>query len=1001
DGTHEDEDDDDDGDQCDDLDTRPPTEYWPYPNKSVMLLDVLDNLPRCRFSSTQMSLIIHLLKEFGAPEVPSLKYFRKLQTNMRSLCGSDPAMHTGTIARDFSNPTIAQHLHLYPEEVDGPISETWQAERWKEYDPSQLTPMFSKGFRRFWIEELAQLKDGTYVIPHSWIVRHGILHSDASRVVFTPAGWKKTEDQLSMRKLVDDDEDLYVVMVSPWADDVSGNRSKQYNKHMNMYAGNGCLPGRLLQQEFHVHYVFSQSINETTTKPFKCFNAATQRNCRFIVRAPGLPADNPQQSEESCHMGANANFPCRKCGWGGSGLEKESEDGFHNCHFAGIARDAETIREALRKQLSTAMYGVASHVEDLQTKSGTKDSITQHWIEQLLTKAKEMRSSHPEMTPDDIAQHLQKWLEEQPGDKMNPLLDIAGLDPSQDTPVELLHTILLGVIKYIWHLLNTQWSDSDRHLLAIRLQSSDLSGLTVPPLRASYMIQYRNNLIGKHFKTLMQILAFHVHDITTPEQFTLIKAAGELSARLWVPEIDNMADYLSELEIAIANVLDAFDAIDPLRILVKIKLHLLTHIVDDVRRFGPGIRFSTEIYEAYNAIFRLCSIYSNHQAPSRDISFKFASMERVKHLLSGGYVFDAHRGTWVQAGDAVLRILRKKPIFQRHLGWTPVSEITAGHIVPQSLKKMPSLEWCRTRASASSTPFTPPPAPNSIWRYGKQLTTVSGDKVSPGSWVFARQSDETVILGRIAELLLCVNDEAAPIQARSAVLLERFVYGNERHPEFDWPILRRPNGEDITEHGVTSFTVVKSSSVLFVCSVQHDCRLGHCRPTVVRHELQERQETNRIVQLIAHSDDDHFVLNVCGLHNFVQLCRTLPRELTKLKPLYEDRKSFHNEVSKAAREIRSGRRKDATEKRRATAQRKKEKVAAAIAAAAEAVLVAEAAAAEGVDVQDDGPVASNDEEEEEDKSESEDSDDDEFLPPVTQMTRKGPSRKSKKRKRTH
>lgn len=170
------------------------------------------------------------------------------------------------------------------------------------------------------------------------------------------------------------------------------------------------------------------------------------------------------------------------------------------------------------------------------------------------------------------------------------------------------------------------------------------------------MIQYKNNLIGKHFKSLMQILTLHVHDITTPEQFTLIKAAGDLGARLWVPEIDDMENYLAELKTAIANVLDAFDQVDPLRILVKIKLHLLAHIPDDVRRFGPLIRYATEIYEAFNGVFRLCSIFSNRQAPSRDISLKFASMGRVKHFLSGGFWWEPASKRWIQAGAGVQQI---------------------------------------------------------------------------------------------------------------------------------------------------------------------------------------------------------------------------------------------------------------------------------------------------------------------------------------------------------
>ncbi|KAF8168642.1 hypothetical protein K438DRAFT_1616019, partial [Mycena galopus ATCC 62051] len=690
----------------------------------------------------------------------------------------------------------------------------------------------------------------------------------------------------------------------------------------------------------------------------------------------------------------NANFPCRKCHWGGTKIEKESDAQYHACHLTGVARNAEEIRESLKEQLSLAMLGDPKPVEEHQRKSGTKDKVTQYWVETLIGKAKAMKADNPRRQGTDIASELKTWLDEQPGDKMNPLLDIAGLDPSQDTPVELLHTILLGVMKYIWHLLNTsQWSDTDRHLFAIRLQTTDLSGLTVPPLRAGYMIQYKNNLIGKHFKTLMQTLAFHIHSICTPEQFTLVKAAGELGALLWVPEIDNMENYLAQLKIGVANVLDAFDAVDPLRILVKIKLHLLAHIPDDVRRFGPLIRSATEIYEAYNGVFRLCSLYSNRLAPSRDISRKFASMGRVKHFLSGGYWWDALGKQWIQAGNGVQQILLKDPVFQRHLGWVSPSQAEPGFIKPAPTKIVPPLEWSQTKASAHWH-FGNPPLPESRWRLGRVLTTQSGDQVKVNSWVLALNSAGETVFGRIEELL---------VGEKSFVALEQFVCSQEPHPEFGWPVLRRPNGIEITQKHIASFLVFPTTSVQFVISVQHDCRQGDCQPTIVRKEFQEREETNRNISLIHHSDDDHFIVNMSALHNSVKLRRALPRSFTELKPLVADRLGFHKIAAEKARVLRTKGRNKTAEKRRANAATKKREAELAAEAAAEAqaaAAAAEAAATAGEDLeeseheQDPLDSDSGTESDSDTSDEEPDDDEDEYLPPGA------PARKqTRKRKR--
>ncbi len=86
----------------------------------------------------------------------------------------------------MSNPEVAKHLQFYPEDTDGgPVSEVWQANRWKEFDPSELTPMFSRGHRQFYINEVVQLRDGRFVLPRNFIKYQGELCSDCTLVSVT------------------------------------------------------------------------------------------------------------------------------------------------------------------------------------------------------------------------------------------------------------------------------------------------------------------------------------------------------------------------------------------------------------------------------------------------------------------------------------------------------------------------------------------------------------------------------------------------------------------------------------------------------------------------------------------------------------------------------------------------------------------------------------------------------------------------------------------------
>ncbi|KAF7303527.1 hypothetical protein MIND_00581900 [Mycena indigotica] len=689
--------------------------------------------------------------------------------------------------------------------------------------------MFTNGQHRWWTNELARLHDGRFVIPTAWILRRGRMTADVQLVtrnaqqrvwecrgkeeeidvtqfeadfddlimefgpdfIWTPDSQEFVPPMPNAGRKLSGNRDPYVLGVTVWIDDVSGNKSKQYNKFLVMLMQNTSLPGLLLKQEFHIHFcgasqhvttaelnaVLRDFVQGTEREPIICYNAQTSREAAVIVRVHDKNADNPQQSEEASHIGCNGTFPCRKS-----------------------------------------------------------------------------------------AQH---WLEEQPGDKINPLLDIVGLDPARDTPVEILHTILLGVIKYIWHHLNTyKWTDNERHLLAIRLRSTDISGMNVPPIRGAYMMQYRNNLIGKHYKTIMQSLVFHVHGICNPDQFKLIKFAADLGARVWISVIDDMEEYISELNIAIANLLDAWDAVEPLRILTKIKLHLLPHLPDDIRRFGPAVRFSTETQESYNA------------APSRDIAMKFAAMNNIKHAVCGGFwqssaaydsdqqlAIEAVRG-WSEPGNTVKKLLFDDPVLQRHLGWVP------HHPPVPGFQTITSRHWTQEHPSQ--------PILNSAWRQGLSVTSKTGDKVKVDGWAFVRIAGGTTALGRVVEII-------SGGSGQTWICLQQFVCTQTRHPDFDWPVVRPPAGNEITEQGLTSYVVIPGTAVEFGCSVQHDCRRGNCKPAAMAKERQEREDTLRDISLIKHVDDDNFVLNLGSVHNFAELTRVLPRSLYNLKPQHSDR----------------------------------------------------------------------------------------------------------------
>ena len=170
-------------------------------------------------------------------------------------------------------------------------------------------------------------------------------------------------------------------------------------------------------------------------------------------------------------------------------------------------------------------------------------------------------------------------------------------------------------------------------------------------------------------------MPFLVHDLLPQNVINGWMCIGALVVLLWHTSIDNVEDYLLHLKRTIDEFLMITMQCAPSIIITKPKFHFLVHLPMFIWWFGPALLYSMEQYESFNHVFWLCSIYSNKQAPSRDICTMFASMDAIKHIVSGGYWYDKMKRKWMCVGSA---ILSKKEEYVKYLGHHPDMWTKAG-----------------------------------------------------------------------------------------------------------------------------------------------------------------------------------------------------------------------------------------------------------------------------------------------------------------------------------
>ncbi|KAH9958912.1 hypothetical protein BJV74DRAFT_799986 [Russula compacta] len=320
------------------------SKWFLYPDKALFLTDLLFSSPRLKFSRAQQKAILSWANELGAT-VPSYKKFRTTQTGLPNELGN-PMSHVesgwgnvyylneigDSIAKDGLN---VQTDHLETVEVS-----TFSA---------NIEMILSSNTGIYPFSDLEESRSYCDKMPHP------LRKVAGSRMV-------------------------YSVPLVIFQDDVSGNRSKQWNKHYLCYLSNGTIPCQKLESEFHSsgNYARHTTFDRIKQKFYFdhmpcCFLVIIQ--CRQSFAA--LPAYAVTISAEHKH--------------------KQSDEGFSELFKEGIYRTSEEMKQDTLRQLFTALQpAVSTTLVEAVRSSGTKDTLAQPVIDNLVKLGQQLQKNNPE-----------------------------------------------------------------------------------------------------------------------------------------------------------------------------------------------------------------------------------------------------------------------------------------------------------------------------------------------------------------------------------------------------------------------------------------------------------------------------------------------------------------------------------------------------------------------------------------------------------------------------
>ncbi|KAA1111013.1 hypothetical protein PGT21_035677 [Puccinia graminis f. sp. tritici] len=251
--------------------------------------------------------------------------------------------------------------------------------------------------------------------------------------------------------------------INLYCDDTSGNISKQFNKHVSFYFTLSGLPPNVANQEFNCHFVttsnqasvleladkITDDMNDLATGGHVAYDYELGQDVLIMSVVLCFQGDSPMHAEVTCTHMPNASLnSCRMCKLKAASIEDRRSLQYIQ-HFIGRDTQGHVCRPSPRtwkETKTTAKYlwrlsktEPKTVVDRMITDLGVKDNINKQAMDI-------MREGNDQQ----LIEKIRSLDNEDDQDQLfSPIMRLKGFDGCKDTPVEILHVFLLGVVKYL------------------------------------------------------------------------------------------------------------------------------------------------------------------------------------------------------------------------------------------------------------------------------------------------------------------------------------------------------------------------------------------------------------------------------------------------------------------------------------------------------------------------------------------------------------------------